>query len=484
MKRSLPAVSLALTLAVGATAAQAADGPDLTLYRADGDALFTSGDAAVDQGYAVVHERRDLSFSKGLQELLVGNLPDYLDAEAVNLRFASDKVRVVSQRLLLSRGQNGTLTGQVGKQVTVIGNNGQVLVQGTLERVGEDGSLTIGGDVFGPTVVRQYAAVKLVGGQVGGGSRLQLRVDASGDGSSRATLTYPTSGLGWRAAYTATLQPGDACRMVLRAQASIANRSGRDWNGASVKLVAGAPRFASGGGPRPMAMAKRTFSAEAAPALPTQATLDAYRTFTLDGDVDLPDGSVTLTPLYDAKTLDCTRTWMFENGGTWMPPKPMTEPSFSNGGSGGSIASTLAFKAFDALPAGVLRVLTADRDDKMEFLGESRVDDTPKGREVDVTLGTAFDLRADRERTDFHVDQAARQMDESYRITLTNAGQAARTVTVREHPNRWRQWSVTASSVAPSRRTPDTLEFEVKVPAAGKATLEYTVRYTWTAADE
>ncbi len=75
-------------------------------------------------------------------------------------------------------------------------------------------------------------------------------------------------------------------------------------------------------------------------------------------------------------------------------------------------------------------------------------------------------------------------MNEALRITLTNTGDSARTVTVIEHPNRWRVWSLASSSQKPTKRTPDLLEFEVAVPANGKSTLDYAVKYTWTPKDE
>lgn len=75
-------------------------------------------------------------------------------------------------------------------------------------------------------------------------------------------------------------------------------------------------------------------------------------------------------------------------------------------------------------------------------------------------------------------------MEEGVRITLANSGESARTITVREHPNRWRAWTLQSSSQKPDKQTPDTLEFRVAVPANGKATLDYAVRYAWMPADE
>jgi hypothetical protein len=74
-------------------------------------------------------------------------------------------------------------------------------------------------------------------------------------------------------------------------------------------------------------------------------------------------------------------------------------------------------------------------------------------------------------------------MDEGFRVVLSNAGDTARTVTVHEHPNRWRAWKLTSSSVKPTKVSPELLEFKVDVPANGSATLDYAVQYTWVDAD-
>ena len=220
----------------------------------------------------------------------------------------------------------------------------------------------------------------------------------------------------------------------------------------------------------------------AAPAsMPEQAQLDNYRSYTLPTPVNLPDSSVSQVPLYATRTLACERTNLIENGSTWFPPQPMLGRDFSSDTSNNTVTSTLKFTAFDSLPAGYLRVLTLDAHGTPQFIGEGRINDTPKGSDASITLGTAFDLRAQRERTAFHVDQAGRTLDEAFRITLTNAGGAARTVTVREHPNRWREWKLASSSIKPSLQNTDTLEFRVDVPANGKAVLDYAVRYTWSA---
>lgn len=480
------ALAIACAVFCSAPLAQAADQASISLYRSDSTSLYaSSGDSNVNDGYAVVREQRSVPLQSGVHDIVLGDLPNNLDAEALALGFPGGDAKVISQRLLLGQGANAALTGLTGRNIAVLGDNGQQIANGTLLRAGDDG-LIISNGTGTTTLVRNYAAVNTQGGNFPTGSSLRLRVDASRSGDANAVLSYPTSGMGWRAAYVATLQSGNSCSMQFESRASIANRSGRDWHDSKLTLIAGEPNFAKPSGPRPMMMMK----AMAAPApamgeaMPEQASMDQYRSYTLPATVDLPDGSISQVPLYATRNLGCERTEVYENGGNWLPPRPMINEAEFNASGNTNITSTLRLTAFDSLPAGYLRVLTTDHNGVPQFIGEGRINDTPKGSDATITLGSAFDLRGERERTSFHVDKAGRTMDETFRITLTNAGDNARTVTVREHPNRWRTWTVTSSTVKPGKQTTDTLDFKLDVPASGKTVLDYTVRYTWTANDD
>lgn len=476
MRKSLLAAVVVTSLA--SSAAGAADTTELTLYRSDDAALFGASDGNhVQSGYAVVHEPRRLDLGAGVQDTTLGGLPLYLDPEAIALDF-DQGTHVVSQRLQLGQGAGALLGDLTGQPVEVLGDGGQPLASGTLVSAGDALLVRQGGKTL---IIRDYAAVRAAGA-IDGGARLHLRVDASHAGPTQARLSYVTGGLGWRASYVGTLSPSGRCQLQLQSRASVANRSGSDWHDAMLTLVAGEPQFEKASAPRPMmAMAYRG-KADAA-SLPQQAALGDYRSYRLPSPVDLPDGSVSLLPLYAERTIDCERTALYEGSAVFQPSRPMIAREFNPGGDD-AITSTLAFKAFDSLPAGYLRVLTNDSHGTSQVIGEGRIEDTPKGGQVQLTLGHVFDLRGSRERTHFAVDKAGRTMDEAFRITLTNAGDQARTVTVREHPNRWQQWTLASSSIKPFQSDTDTLAFKVKVPAGGKATLDYAVHYSWTADEQ
>lgn len=489
MSRLLLCTAIAALLT--APAVHAANNTDLTIYHADNDALFSgAAQGTLDAGHALVHEKRALTVAAGNHEIRIDGLPATLDPEAIAVGFgAGPGMTVLGQRVVLANASaTGALGGAIGSHVDVLTSGMSIDVggggfRGVLLGASDNGVLvrTSDGNVH---LIHDYASVTLPPDSITGGSTLLLDVDAKASGKRDAKLTYMTSGLGWRAAYKATLAAGGACRMQFDPQASIANRSGRDYRDATIKLVAGQPNL----GNRPMtfqsvAMARGAVQEQSVMRTPVQATLGDYRSFTLPGTANLPAGTVTLTPLYPARGMSCQREYVVEDGSTGYPPRPMTNDYGNQGYKDRPIASTLAFTAPDALPAGTLRAWIIDSDGAPALLGEGGVADTPKGQRVSVQLGQSFDLRAGRERTAFHVDATMHTMSESYKITLSNGGDAARSVTLREHPNRWREWTVTSSSTKPSKQTPQLLEFQVPLPAHGNATLAYSVQYTWTAKD-
>ncbi|MEO6075467.1 MAG: DUF4139 domain-containing protein [Dokdonella sp.] len=448
----------------------------VTVYRSDSDALFVGGGSPVADGYAIVHEDRLVELTGGHQSLIIDGLPTTLDPEAVALEIG--KAQILAQRVL-SAGDSGTLAAHRGERVEVTTVN-SATVSGVLVGVDGDG-ISVRDENGSVRYVRNFASARFLESNGRSGSVLQVTVDGSA-GSLPATLTYPTSGLGWRAAYSALLESSSGCRLRLDALASIANRSGRDYDSAALKLVAGEPNRVKQTGPQPVMMKSMAMEGST-DSMPAQSSLGDFRVYTLASKLDLPDASVTQAPLYASRELDCERTWLFENGQRWMPDKPYIVPVDEGRGSG-AVVSKLQFKAAENLPSGTLRVLTRDADNRIEFVGEDRVADTGQGRSVSLTLGNAFDLTGSRERTGFSVDRAAHQMNEAFRITLENTGEQARTVTVSEHPYRWRNWTLASSSQKPAKQSPDTLDFLVSVPPKSKVNLDYAIDYSWLAGDE
>ena len=53
------------------------------------------------------------------------------------------------------------------------------------------------------------------------------------------------------------------------------------------------------------------------------------------------------------------------------------------------------------MPAGIVRVYQADSKGGMQFVGEDRIDHTPKDETLNLKIGNAFDVVAERKQIDF-----------------------------------------------------------------------------------
>jgi hypothetical protein len=127
-----------------------------------------------------------------------------------------------------------------------------------------------------------------------------------------------------------------------------------------------------------------------------------------------------------------------------------------------------------------VRVSQQDKaDGSLEFIGEDKIDHTPKDEEVRVKLGTAFDVVGERRQTDFKLNTAGKVMEEAFEIKVRNHKTQPVEVIVRESLYRWSQWSLVDQSAPSQKKSAQVIEFPVRIDADGEATVTYRVRYTW-----
>ena len=125
------------------------------------------------------------------------------------------------------------------------------------------------------------------------------------------------------------------------------------------------------------------------------------------------------------------------------------------------------------LPAGVFRVYGRSSTGSRQLLGEDRIGHTPKNEEIELTVGQAFDIVAERVRT-----SAEKLADNLYRttfeITIRNHRENDVVVEVNEPVGGY--WEVVEESIAHRRVSANELAFDVPVSADGETVLKYTVQ--------
>lgn len=294
----------------------------------------------------------------------------------------------------------------------------------------------------------------------------------SGADSQTVEASYLTSGINWRSDYVVVVNQDDT-KADLNGWVTIDNRSGATYRNAELKLVAGDVERV-----RDMARKAAMAGDRMAQAAPTpefaEKSFFEYHLYTLQRTTTLKQNETKQINLLSGSGINVKKELVlsgqqFYYQGYNNPGEPIKEKvgvfvEFKN-----SKENNLG----QPLPAGILRVYKADTDGSQQFIGESRIDHTPKDESVRVKLGDAFDVVAERKQIDFKTI-ARRIFEYAYEIRIRNHKEQAVTVIVNEPiPG---DWEIISSSIPPQKTAAFAARFTVPVAKDGEAVLSYRVR--------
>ena len=434
-------------------------------------------------GYAVVRDRRPFDLKIGNNAVQIRDMPRFLDPDSVSFRSLndSDNISLTSQifefdAITLDR----LVERHIGHRVTVEHGDGSdktTTVSGIL--LSNTGGLTLRLDNAQVITITEFSRVSFpdLPHGLSATPTLNWQIETKKAGTQNIELAYATEGLAWRAEYSVWLASGNDCHANFSAWADIVNHSGSDFRNARVKLIAGDPHRLN-----EAKTATRMLTAKARQAHVQENTLGDYHEYTLDNAIDVISSSIQRIALFPTQTLNCSRQYLFEPTRLRLNPEaaPITDRNYG-GDSRVPVRSTLGFRIDHALPAGRLRVLIDTDDNAPEFIGEDSIGHTPRNEMIATELGNAFDLRGERTQTDYQINKDAHTLNESFAIRLVNGSAQNQSVVVREHLYRWSQWTILQASSKYDKKSADTIDFKIDVPANGNATVNYSVQYQWTA---
>ena len=488
-------VLVLLVLCTGLSAQQASQ-PSLTIYNQD---------------FAVVRQEIPLDLKSGENQIHVNDITMHLEPDSVILRDPSGKHSIsvleqnyradpVSQMSLLSlyegktidfeQPDRSTVKGKVvrsgyvrpdyfnmnGYQQNYPGQEEPIIEVGGQLRFGMPGT-PIFPDLTADTILKP---------------RLEWLVATDKPGKFPAEFSYVTGGMSWQADYNIVApEKGDLVDIV--GWVTMDNRSGRTFENARIKLMAGDVNKIQQPGIGGRAYGQMVMVNAALPAGPpvTEKAFDEYHLYTLEHLTTLRDretkqvefihaSGVTTKQIYvyDGLKIDLNRYngWSFENVrndhsyGTESNPKIWVMREFVN-----SDANHLGMP----LPKGRVRFYRRNDDGQVEFTGENMIDHTPHNETVRIYTGNAFDLTGERRRTNYTIESMKNTATESFEIKVRNHKKEPVDVRVVEHLYRGTNWEISAKSDEFQKKDSQTIEFPVTIAPDGEKVITYTAHYTW-----
>lgn len=305
-------------------------------------------------------------------------------------------------------------------------------------------------------------------------------------GARALELTYLSGGMNWTADYNLLLATSNRT-FDLNGWVTLTNTSGATFTDAQVKLVAGEVRRL----PSPRREKGRMVLEEpilyAAAELPVaQRELFEYQLYEITRPVTVANRETKQVEFVAGQAVPANVYYVYApylHFGGYADTPILKRWAFNPDTT--QVTTRLEFSTGEErglgkdLPAGRIRVYQADSDGAAVLIGENTLKHTPKGEIVDIELGKAFDLVAERTQTDFR-QLKKNVLEEDYAIRLRNRKDAQTVqIRVRERLFRWSNWEIRTSSHPFTKLNSSSIEFRPDVPPGGETVVTYTVRYSW-----
>ena len=430
----------------------------------------------------LVRETRRLTLPQGRIALRFADVTSQIRPETVHLASltAPAALRILEQNYQYDLLNPGKLLDKfVGKEITLVlrryQNNTESLepVQATLLSNNGGQVWRINGQiVINPANITEMRFPDLPKNLVATPT-LVWDVENRESGSQTVEASYLTAGMNWRADYVLLVNADDT-KGDLQGWVTLTNGSGATFEDARLQLVAGDVNRVSQERTYALAGAMARKSADSESQFQEQGFFE-YHLYTLQRPTSIRDNETKQVSLLEAAGFDVKKEFVlngqryyytnYNNPGQSIKEKVGVYVQFRN-----SQQNKLGMP----LPAGTIRLYKKDDKGNQQFIGEDRIDHTPKDEDVRVKVGDAFDIVAERKQTDYKVVVSGHLYEYAYEIKIRNHKDGPITVVVNEPIGG--DWEMVSSTFEAKKTAAFAAQFNVPVARDGEATLAYRLR--------
>jgi hypothetical protein len=432
---------------------------------------------------ALVRDVRNLTVPNGLFRLKLMDIAATVNPATVHFRSLNepDKLSVIEQNYEYDLLEPAKLLHKyVGKEVTLTrsymenGSTKREDIKATLLADNNGPVWKIGNDIVTGMYGETYRFPE-VPANLFDRPTLLMSLENSGSRKQQIEASYLAGSLSWNSDYVLTVGRDDKAA-DLDGWVTLVNNSGTAFHNARLQLVAGDLNriqvAAAAPMARDMAMAKATRAEQFA-----QENFSEYHLYTLGRKTSVEDKETKQISLLQGSGIPVEKHFVVngqnfyyhnrQNPGSPIKDNVMVFYKFRNDEKSG-----LGMP----MPAGNVRVYQKDSKGSILFVGEDRVDHTPKDEMLNIHIGTAFDVISERKQTDYKsIDNRTWEME--FEITLRNHKDTPITVEVNEPIGG--DWEMINSSYKYTKTAAWAAQFNVPVAANGTSVLKYRIRAHW-----
>ena len=472
-------VALALGL-MGAAAMASAQSPVKKVSRADGRKEVSI--TVYNQNFGLVREVREVDVSQGQVALEFRDVAATVQPETVHIKSLTDpkSLTVLEQNYRYDvLTPKKLLEKHVGKQVKVYRFN---------EKLGKDELFNV--KIL--SVASGQPVLQLPSGEVtyglGGRFAFAQVPDSliakptlvwlldSKTAKQKVEVTYLSRRLNWKADYVFVIDDKDSSG-DLTGWVTLTNNSGASYKGAKLKLVAGDVQrvseysgigqgFGSGHG-RLGKSSRASFR---------QESFFEYHLYSLQRPADVLDKEQKQVTLLEGQGVKVDKKLIYYGQQYWYRGRYGQTQKNQKVGVYLDVKNSKANHLGIPLPKGIVRVYKADKSGAKQFIGEDRIDHTPRDEKIRIKMGEAFDVVGDRKQMKW-TTLGRCNSESDWEIELRNHKDSAVKVEIFEPVGG--DWKVLKSSHSYTKKDSRTFSFNVPVPANGKTKVTYKVRVRW-----
>jgi hypothetical protein len=430
------------------------------------------------QNFGLVREVRDVTFTRGVAALEYRDVAQHVQPETVHIRPLAGGLRVLEQNYQFDLlNPQKLLEKYVGRTVTVYRTNPQTGVDepvtaevlsvngGPILKIGDEITFNYPGRFSFPEIPDNLIAKPT----------LVWRLDSQRP-RHELEVSYLTNNMNWKADYVFVVDAKDQLG-DLTGWVTLTNQSGTTYANAQLKLVAGEVQRVTGNVMGRMRdEAKSMLAAEAVAPQFSQESFFEYHLYTLDRPTTLRENEQKQVTLLEGTGIGVEKKLVFYGAEHYY------RSQFGEVVSNQKVGVFLDFQNTEKnhlgmpLPKGVVRVYKADAAGAQQFIGEDRIDHTPKDERVRIRMGEAFDVVGDRRQMEFRIISGC-VSESQWEITLRNHKQERARIDVIEPVGG--DWEILSSSHSYTKLDAHTFAYTVDVAPDGEVKIRYRVRVRW-----